>query len=488
MFTVDKDGIRQRPQIRIVSDIPDSPDPYSSGAEAAVIVSCLVQPDALTEVAGKLVADDFDGSLHRRIADILLGLHLEGRKPSVEAICAVVGDAEVAPNVSVRDYLRGLIEDNLYRLGMLSLNDAMETVLDASQRRKLAQIGSELNMVTVTATASVSNIASLAMLKLDEVMASLRTGKRRAYAASEAAETTLAAIEHGMDVDYPTTGLADLDRILGGWPRGQLSIVAGRPGMGKSLFAVSSVLKAARAGFNVMFFSLEMLEEQLGARMLADLAYTNQNPIYYEDIAMRRLRQERDLDRLKAASGVLRGLPLHVEEQRGLTVAEIIARAKKHANKLAKENKKLDLLVVDHIGLVRASDRYKGQRHRELAEITDGLATCAKELEISAVGLCQLNRGVEGRENKRPDLGDLRESGAIEEDASAIIFLFRAAYYLEKQRHDEHEAEQARKDMLERVRNKIELSLAKNRNGRVGIVDAFVDVGANALRNGSFAK
>jgi replicative DNA helicase len=475
-----------RPEVRLATNLPEQPDPYSSSAESTVITACLVQPEALAEISGKLVADDFDGSLHRRVADILLGLHQEGRKPSIEAVCAVAGDVEVAPMMSMRDYLKGLIEENLYRIGVISLSDAVETVLDASQRRKLSMIGSELSVGTY-ATASVSDVASGAMLKLDEVMSSLRTGKRKSYSASEAAESALAAIENNQGVDYPTTGLTDLDRILGGWPRGQLSIVAGRPGMGKSMMAVSAALKAARSGFNVMLFSLEMLEEQLGARMLADLSYSNQSPIFYEDIAMRRLRNERDIERLKRASEVLKGLPLHVEEQRGLTGSDIRARVDKHANKLTKEGKKLDLLVVDHIGLVRASDRYKGQRHRELAEITDGLATSAKEMSLAAVGLCQLNRGVEGRENKRPDLGDLRESGAIEEDASAIIFLFRAAYYLEKQRHDEPEAEQARLDMLERVRNKIELSVAKNRNGRVGIVDAFVDIGANALRNGSFA-
>jgi replicative DNA helicase len=125
---------------------------------------------------------------------------------------------------------------------------------------------------------------------------------------------------------------------------------------------------------------------------------------------------------------------------------------------------------------------------REIAETTDGVATLAKNLDVPVIGLCQLNRAVEGRENKRPTLSDLRDSGAIEEDASVIIFLYRAAYYLDKEREDDMEAERKRIALLEGSKNKIELQVAKNRNGRVGIVDAFIDIGANALRNGSFAR
>jgi len=476
-----------RPQIRIQTLDPVPADPYSNDYEKAVIVSCLVQPDAIADVSEKLTADDFDGSLHYRIMDVLLGLHGEGRKPSIEAVCAVIGDSEVAPTVTIRDYLRRLIEENLYRVGLISLPDAIETVLDASQRRRLSLIGSELTLGSGAGYQSVSDLAQSAMMQVDEVMASMRTGKRRSYLAAEAADSALKALEGAVALDNPTTGLLDLDKMIGGWPKGQLSIVAGRPGMGKSLFAVSAIRYAAKAGYPVAFFSLEMLDQQLGARLLSDMAYTNREPINYEDIAMRRV-DERGISRLRTAYEGLKTLPIHIEEQRGLTVADIIARATKLAGKLSKDGTPLGLVVVDHIGLVRASDRYKGMRHRELAEISDGLATLAKDLDVAVIGLCQLNRGVEGRENKRPSLADLRESGAIEEDASVVMFLYRAAYYLEKQRYDEVEAEQARQNMLEQVCNKIEIAVDKNRNGRVGIIDAFVDVGANALRNASYSR
>jgi replicative DNA helicase len=476
-----------RPRISVVSDLPQVADPYSNEAEKAVIVACLSRPEAISEVAGKLVHEDFDGSLHRRIADVLLGLHGEGRKPSIESICAAVGDSEVAPDLTMRDYLRSIIEQGMYRLH-LPLADAIETVLDASRRRKLAEVGSILTLGSATGFKSINDLAHEAMAGLNDLLTLLRAGKRNSYTAEDAGQAALDALASGKKLDYPTTGLTDLDRMLGGWPRGQLSVVAGRPGMGKSLFAVDAVAKAARAGNPVLFFSLEMLKEQIGPRLLTDLAFTGSDPIAYEDIIQMRLTEERQIGRLQKAQTLLDGLPLQIEEERGLTVADIIARSEKHANKLAKENKKLDLVVVDHIGLVRASDRYKGVRHRELAEISDGLATLAKDLSVAVVALCQLNRGVEGRDNKRPSMADLRESGAIEEDASAIIFLYRAAYYLGKARYDEAEAENARLAELDRCKNLIELAVDKNRNGRVGIIDAFVEVSANALRNGSFAR
>jgi replicative DNA helicase len=460
-------------------------DPYSYGPERAVIVGCLTNPERIAEVSAKLIPADFEGTFHRRVIEILIGLHGEGRKPSIEALVAVTGDDEIAPNLTVRGYLKGIVTDNLAALH-LPFGDALETIRDASQRKALAGAGSDLMMGSTSGARSVSDLATDAVARIDDVLASLRAGKRRAYDAAGAGRSALDLLDSAA-APYPTTGLVDLDRMIGGWPRGELSVIAGRPGTGKSAVATSSVLRAAKAGHPVCFFSLEMRDQQLGARLLTDLAYTQANPIYYEDILKRQLRDERDRARLQAAQERLQGLPIHIEEQRGLTMAEIGARARKTAAALERDGHPLQIVVVDHLHIIRSSDRYAGNRVRELAEISDGLATLAKELNVAVVALCQLSRAVEGRENKRPSMPDLRESGAIEEDASVIVFLYRAAYYLEKQRFDDEDAERARVEALERARNKIEFGVDKNRNGRVGIVDAFVDIGANAIRNASFA-
>jgi replicative DNA helicase len=224
--------------------------------------------------------------------------------------------------------------------------------------------------------------------------------------------------------------------------------------------------------------------------MLTDLAWSYDDPIQYEDILQRRREtfDDRKRRRLAEARDRLRDLPLTIEEQRGLTFGEIAARARKHASALDRHGRKLDLVIIDHMLLVRPSHRYSGNRVREVAEISDGIATLAKDMGTSVLALCQLNRGVEGRENKRPSLADLRDSGAIEEDASLVMFLYRPAYYLEHQRQDNPEAEASRVATLEACRNSLEFIVAKNRNGRMCTVDAFVDIGANAVRNAEVGR
>lgn len=453
-------------------------------AERAVIVGCLIQPDRIGECG--LLADDFEGPFHRRIWAVLAGLRDEGRHPSVEAVSAFFGEEEIAPNLTPRKYIRNIVAENLVHL-QLPFGDAVETVRDASQRRSMRAAAEELALAATYGSRSIRDMASDAIARIDDVLASLKEGRRRAYDASGAADLAMQNLDSD-EPPAPTTGLIDLDRVIGGWPVGQLSIVAGRPGAGKSAVATSCVLKAARAGFPVCFFSLEMIGEQLGARLLTDIAYSYDRPIFYEDIINRRVADDWQRERLDRAHERLRGVPLHIEEQRGLTIAEITARSRKLAARMDREGTPLKLIVVDHIGLVRASARYAGNRVRELAEITDGLASIAKELNVAVIGLCQLNRDVEKRDNKRPTESDLRESGAIEEDASVIVLLYRPAYYLEKERFDQPEAEMARREQLEATRHCIELNVSKNRNGHPKNVDAFIDIGANALRDADFGN
>lgn len=471
-----------------MNEITKIPQPYDYGAEQTIICYCLMQPERIGEVYARVVPNDFEGQFNKRLFAILINLREEGRTPSVEAIIAITGDDEIAPKLTVRGYLMRIVTERMYvALSGLPIEDAIETLLDASQRRNLSLAGTELSSGALSGGKSVADLATGAVAKIDEVVASLRAKKRKAYAGAEAGTAALDLLKSDAP-PAPTTGLIDLDKMLGGWPRGQLSVIAGRPGTGKSAVATGCVLNAARKGHPVCFFSLEMHDAQLGARMLTDLAFScTEPPIHYEDILKRNAMSDRVLSRLGTAQIDLEKLSplIHIEEQRGLTVAEISARARKQAGLLQRAGTPLEVVVVDHMHIVKASDRYAGNRVRELAEISDGLATLAKELDVAVIGLCQLSRAVEGRENKRPSMPDLRESGAIEEDASVIIFLYRAAYYLEKQRFDDEAAEAARAALLEQVRHKIEFGIDKNRNGRVGIIDAFVDIGANVVRDGT---
>lgn len=461
---------------------PMTPAAATIETEQVLLGILLNRPDLVAEIVQKIEPGDIADPLHIRIVEAIAGLVADNRIVSVPALCGLLdGETLITDTLTLKEYLRRLGASGVAYGFSTPPQGILEVLRDGRIRRELLDIGETIVRFAGSGSVPIVDLAGDAVSRLDDVVALTKPGKRRSFTGAQAG---ILALEHlkGTAGSYPTSGLVDLDNTIGGWPRGQLSIVAGRPGMGKSAAATSLVLGAAKKGFASQFFSLEMTGEQLGARFLTDLAYTAQRPIFYEDIVKRNI-EERELARLHEAQTRLERLPLKIEEQSGLSLSEIAARARKHAADLDRNGEKLELLVVDHMGLVKASSRYAGNRVREVAEISSGLAVLAKELDTAVVALSQLNRGVEGRDNKRPSLADLRDSGAIEEDASVVCFIYRPAYYLENTKFDDHEMETERLQALEKCRNSIEYVVAKNRNGRTGVVRAFVDIGANAIRN-----
>lgn len=451
--------------------------------EQAVLHAMLSSTEALRTFTGSTVTDDFTHPVHRRLADHLLDLVGTGRQPSVAAALALFGDDELEPGLTAKHYVGRLFIGGTSMLFAAPLRDLHETWRGHVARRNVFQAGSHLQLC-MTTELDIAQLAREGIDALNDVLAGFRQGRSESYTGKDA---ILAALDdmHADAEKIVTTGLTDLDHVLGGWPRGELVIVAGRPGMGKSAFTVSSVARAAHSGLGAVVFSLEMTRKQMGARLAADLAYVASDRICYEDIGKKRINGQRQVSRLENAAELAEAI--RIEEQRGVTVSEIAAKCRRIANEFDGTGKRLDVVFVDHIGLVKASSRYAGVRHREVAEVTDGLATLAKELDCAVVGLCQLNRGVEGRESKRPGLSDLRDSGAIEEDASAVVFLYREAYYLQMQgKRDDYDDEMRRQALLEAHENRLELIVAKNRNGRTGLVSAYCDIGANAIRNLDF--
>lgn len=461
------------------------------GAEIAILARCMAQPDSIPEIVDKIVPEDFEHPFLARCFRTIGGLHAEGRKPSIESLVAELGNDELEPRLTVRQFLFELATQGVGGY-FLPIGDAIEVVRDRAQRRTLAVLGANL-MAGTAGTKSVASLIEDAAAGLDDVSSSFRESKRSTYTAGGASDVVFAHLD-GPENTAPKTGLADLDALLGGWPKGELSVVAARPGMGKSCFATNALLQAAKATHGCMFFSLEMTARQLGSRLLTDWLYgyvkpgvtyscdQASQPVLYQDLLRRNKNGFKRKD-LEAARDALARLPITIEEQRGLTITDIATRARKLADKHDKDGGTLDVLFVDHMLLVKPSSRYSGNRVREVAEISDGLASLAKELNCAVVALCQLNRGVEGRESKRPTLSDLRDSGAIEEDASTVTFLYRPHYYLEQKKPEDVEAQKKHEELLAEKRTVLEFIVAKNRNGAVGIVEAFVEIGANAVRN-----
>lgn len=456
--------------------------------EQVLIGHAMADASKITIAKHRLTDADFRHPINAQLWQLICALHAEGKQPGLQTICERMGrDTDAEPGLKLREYLltcaKAAVEASALWMPFADCVDAMR---DRSQRDAIASVGSVLSTGAAQTAMPLRDLIADAIARLDDVASSMRAGKALRYDGYAAAG---AAIDHAMSgkSDSPSTGIDDLDAVIGGWPRGQLSIVAARPGMGKSAVAVSLMRQAAKAGVEHLMFSFEMTREQIGARLLTDLAYTQADPIPYQALWLGSV-DERQMRRLTDARKYLQGLPLHIEEQRGITMSDVAARARKLANELARNGRRLDVIVVDHMGLVRPSSRYAGNHEREVAEISNGLATLAKELDVAVVALCQLNRAVEGRENKRAGMSDLRASGEIEQDASVIIFPYRPAYYLERAKSDDPTQEGERLALLDAKRFYLELSVAKNRNGQCDTVNLFCDIGANAVRGMRFAR
>jgi replicative DNA helicase len=256
-------------------------------------------------------------------------------------------------------------------------------------------------------------------------------------------------------------------------------------GMGKSTLALSSLLRTALKGHGVMFFALEMGKQELSEMALASLAYRTGTRVEYRDISMANVGRDGFVQHFEAVSEVaptFNSMPFFIDDRQGLTVAEVRSQAAQYAQRLASEGKRMDVVCIDHMGLLRASQSFGGNKVAQTEEVSNDLKRLAKELDCAVVALAQLNRSVEGRDDKRPGMADLRWSGAIEQDADVIMFPYRPEYYLRRQEEDgDKEMERQRK--LTAARNKLELIIEKHRGGPTGAVELFCDVGCAVVKD-----
>ncbi len=269
-------------------------------------------------------------------------------------------------------------------------------------------------------------------------------------------------------------GLLDLDKKTGGMFNGDLIVIAGRPGMGKSALSICIAWINALLGKRVAFFSLEMTESQLLVRLFS---IDTQIPASQ----MRRGSvNDEDLKHIEKSAENIKSLPLSLDGQGNLSIAHI-----RHRCRHLKRKEGLALVVIDYLGLIAASGRYKGQRVNEVGEITRSIKSLAKELNVPIVLLCQLNRAVEGRDDKRPQLGDLRISGDIEQDADVVLLIYREVYYIDQLGEPLQKSTEDKFDHTDRVADwkierdkcagKSDINVAKQRNGPTGVVKVYFD-------------
>jgi len=321
---------------------------------------------------------------------------------------------------------------------------------------------------------------------IDQVRAELVDAKATRESAGDSAHAMLLQVNSiRMGEAQPsgaTTGYSDLDRVMLGYRPGELVVIAARPGMGKTTFGTSSLLRSAKAGNGVLLFSLELPREAIAARLLADMAFDPRFPLTHSDIRKGKDLSDEQFWRIQEADDAIRKLPFEIEYSPRLAVAEIAAKVSATKRRMAAKGAVLRCVAIDYLKFIKATDRYRGYRTYEVGEITAGLKGIAKDQEVCIMLLAQLNRGIEAEKDKRPDLHHLRESGDIEADADVVMFLFREAHYIEKSAEFKAGAPEAR-IAHEAVAHKLEMVIPKNRNGPTCSVNLFCDIGASAIRS-----
>lgn len=462
-----------------MADNPDNAQssPSDIALERAMLGAILSDNSALDRLAG-LEADDFFDPLNAAVFSAAQDLRSDNRPVNLVTLRGRMGH-------QVFDSCEALIAD-LKRLAAGSLPESVDIarqIRDLSLRRQLQALGEQIMGSVWDLAASPGTLMADAQRALDELTAKTRGVHSRTRFFAEVIDETIAGLDGPSSDSYFSTGFNDLDRMIGGWWRGDYIVLGGRPSMGKSAMAVSAAKRVANKGIGAVVFSLEMTGRQWCARHVTDAAWTRDNVLAYTD-ALRGDLDPRKKQRFIEAAERSKNAPLIIDEQANLSVSDIASRVRTCRHMLEDKGVRLSMVIIDHLGKVRPSKRYRGDRVREIGDISRGLAELGKEENVAVLALCQLNRGTEGRDNKRPGLSDLRDSGDIEQDADTVMFAYRPAYYLERQKFDAGSDEEiSRLQSLERYRNVLEIGIAKQRNGPTGNIELFCDMAANAVRD-----
>jgi replicative DNA helicase len=452
--------------------------PHNIEAEQALLGAILVNNEAMDRVSSFLEPAHFFDPLHQQIFETAGKLIHAGKQATPITLRTFFENAEpIAPDLTVPQYLGTLAAS---ATSIINAEDYGRTIYDLATRRALIIVGEDL--VNEAFDSPVDNPPRAQIEKAESRLYEL--AEQRKYgqgflgfgqALTTAIDMASAAYQRAGHLSGISTGLTDLDNKMGGLQQSDLIILAGRPSMGKTALVTNIAYNVAKAyrpepqpdgtvkaadGAIVGFFSLEMSAEQLATRIMSE-----QTEIPSEKIR-RGMIDENEFRKLVEVSRVMSEIPLYIDQTGGITIAQLAARARK-----LKRQKGLGLLIVDYLQLLSGSSKRGESRVQEITEITTGLKALAKELQVPIIALSQLSRQVEQRDDKRPQLADLRESGSIEQDADVVMFVFREEYYVERLKPSEGTPEFAEwQQKMMAVSGRAEVIIGKQRHGPVGTV------------------
>jgi replicative DNA helicase len=424
--------------------------------EAALLGAMMQERSLIDAIADRVTSEHFHEPLHGRIFDAILSLHSQGRTASPVTLKPLFADDPAMIDVGGPTYLITIMGTT--GAEVIGAKDFADDIRELALRRKLI---AGLREAIKAANDPAMLSAEIVSLTEEAVAASTSDdGGTRQFTASECIALVvdgLSSNEHGI-----TSGIGSLDATLGPICRRNLVIMGGRPGMGKSAVASSYALGAASRGHGTLFVSLEMSAEELGERMASDLCFDSTCQVPYSAITAARVQGDQGMSLVRAGDHI-RDLPLSIIDIGSASLFKLNGLVRRHKRRMAAKGERLELVIVDYLQLV-SPDQREQTPYAAVSAVSRGLKALAKTHDVAVMALTQLSRKVEERADRRPRMADLRDSGQIEQDADAIVFLYAEEYYL-LQCEDTPEREAA----LAQEAGKIEFIVAKRRRGPGGI-------------------
>jgi len=441
--------------------------PNNIEAEQAVIASILVSNDIYDEISPILNPQKFFDPIHVKLYETIEKLISKGLLANPITLKNHFENNEGLKELGGQEYL---IKITKFSTSVKQAIDYANIVQEMHVRRELIKISqSVLDEASTNADVSTSGVeiiqnAEKSLFDLAERGHFNQSFIKFESALKQTIEMAKSAYQNDEGIVGVPTGLTDLDARLGGMHKQDLIIIAGRPSMGKTALATNIAFHAAKniekkgTKSTVAFFSLEMSSEQLSTRILSEQSKIRSNDIRRGKVS------EKEFEQFIETSKNIYDLPLYIDETPAITIAAISNRARRIKRLFG-----LELIVVDYIQLMRSSGRKEYNRVQEISEITQGLKALAKELDVPVLALSQLSRQVEQRDNKKPQLSDLRESGSIEQDADVVMFVYREAYYLENKEPTLGSIEHAEwRQKMDEISRLADIMIGKQRHGPTG--------------------
>jgi len=458
-------------EIQSIPNKTENKQPSNLEAEQALLGSILVNNDIIDEISTIINANTFYDPAHIKIYEVIESLNNKGMIANPITLKNFFEKDDMLTEVGGTEYL---IKLTRFSASAKQSVDYAKVIHEMYLRRELVQISDQLSTDTLNASYQEQNAENIiestekSLFDLAERGSFSQSFLKFNQALDQTIEMATLAMKSDQGIVGVPTGLTDLDEKLGGLHKSDLVILAGRPGMGKTALATNIAYHAAQ---NLMarqeksaiaFFSLEMSSEQLSTRILSEQARIKSDDIRRGKVT------ESEINRYIETSRNIYNLPLYIDETPAITISTLSNRARRIKRLFG-----LSLIVVDYIQLMRApnSNNRGDNRVQEVSEITQGLKALAKELKVPVLALSQLSRAVESRDDKKPQLSDLRESGSIEQDADVVMFVYREAYYLENKQPKLGSIEHAEwQSKMNDVNGLADIILGKQRHGPTGTV------------------